>query len=631
MSKTIIVTVLLSCFLLSFSKTYYVSSSGSDGNTGTEAAPWKTLKKVSDFSFETGDDLYLKRGETFAGDLLLIHWEGTVNDPVIIGAYSSGNRPVVSFTSPEQENHYGIYTSVSCKHVVVENLELINAGLALKGAGSKDYTVRNVKVTNSRGVGIFLQQVDGYLVENCEVYKAGNCGVAVWGSPEPIAKNGIIRNNTVSHLKSNDGIVLHQDGSGGLVGDNHLILNNVSHNNPEQGYDITAGSFVLLRGNISYDNKGGSVTIGHSGHHIMIDKHSSKHEGNWTFAIGMGGDYSRYLTVRRSLIVNPTTYGIRLQGDTKYAALANNTIVYGGTLEQNRPMIAMQGNFTDVTAKNNILISTNNTPDSYVGYSNGRTPGNTNSDFDYNYYHRPDKEKKLFNGQIFNYWQSTEKQDANGKYSSPLLVNPSAGDYTLNASSPCIDAGGPLTNTVSSGSGKEVPVAVAYFFFDGFNLTNGDTVIIGTNAPVMVENVDYENNILTIDKSIAWNAGDGVGLPYYGSAPDIGAFESGGSVGIILDDEKKEKGLSGNDNLSISSGVRNRSVEISYDLTISEIVNVSVYDIGGRVVHKIYTGYQNRGSYKIIWNVQKNLASGLYFIRVKMGDKALARRISMIR
>lgn len=510
-----------------FAQDYFVASDGLDSNPGTQTLPWKTLNKASQFSFGTGDDLYLKRGDTFHGHLLIIRWEGTPTNPVIIGAYGEGDRPIVSFDAPAQANHYGIYTSGASKHLLIENIELINAGIALLGAGSKDYTVRNVRVLNSRGAAIFLTQVDGYLVENCETDKAGNGGIAVWGSTPPLAKNGIIRNNHTHHGRSNDGIVLHQDGSGGDVGPNHLIYNNISNNNPEQGYDLTAGSYVLIRDNISYDNAGGGITIGHSSHHIVVDRHSSRHEGNWTFAIGMGGDYSRYLTVRRSLIVNPTTYGIRLQGSTKYAALANNTIVYGGPIEQNRPMIAMQQNFTDITVKNNILISTNNTPGSYIGYLNGRTPVNTNSDFEHNFYYRPDLEQNLFAGNSFSNWKSIHHQDVQGQYIDPLLENMDAGDYTLSDQSPAIDAGGPLTVTTNSGSGRQIGVKVAYFFFDGFGLTNGDTIVIGNNSPVKVVNVDYENNILSVDQDVIWNEGDGVGLPFNGAAPDVGAFESG--------------------------------------------------------------------------------------------------------
>ena len=421
-------------------------------------------------------------------------------------------------------------------------------GVSLGGAGSKDYTVRNVKVSDTQGAGIILKHVDGYLVEKCEVLRAGNCGIAIWGSPPPHAKNGIIRNNTVGHLRSNDGIVIHASSRGGTVGPNHLILNNVSHHNPEQGYDITTGSYVLLRDNISYDNEGGGVVVGHSAHHILVDRHSSRHEGNWTFAIGFTGsgpasEHNRYGTVRRSLLVHPTTHGIHAYKKARDMAFVNNTIIYGGELRRDRPIIAISDSVTNVTIKNNLLLSTNNTPSSYISYNDGLTPSNTNSDIDYNYYFRPDSEQKLFSGQTFHDWQVSGKQDAHGKYIDPQLNDPAAKDYTLSSDSPAIDAGGPWTKTVGSGKGTKVKVVVASLFFDGFQLTGGDTIYVGKNAPVTVKHVDYKNNILTVSKSISWNDGEGVGLPYTGSAPDVGAFEAGVTNSPPGDATSKDPGL----------------------------------------------------------------------------------------
>ncbi len=611
--KLFLVTAFLSIsFVTVTAQKYYVAENGNDNNPGTEAEPWKTLKKVSNFSFATGDDVYLKRGDKFHENLLYIKWSGTPNNPAIIGAYGSGDKPIVSFDAPAKKNHYGI-TARSQKHIVFEHIDLINTGIALTGAGSKDYTVRNVKVTNSRGAAIFLQQVDGYLVEDCETDRAGNGGIAVWGSVAPLAKNGIIRNNHTHHGKSNDGIVIHQDGSGGGVGPNHLILNNISHHNPEQGYDFTAGSYIYLRDNVSYDNPGGGITIGHSGHHVFVDKHSSRGEGDWTFSIGMGGDISEYLTVRRSLLVNPTTYGIRLQGNTKHAAIANNTIVYGGTLKQNRPMIAMQGGFTDVTVKNNILISTNNTPDYYIGYLNGRNPSNTNSDFDYNFYYRPDLEQKLFAGKVFSDWQSAFNQDVHGQYIDPLLNNLSAKDYTLKNNSPAIDAGVPLTNTINSGSGTKVKVGIAYFFFDGFGLMDGDEISIGNNAPVKVLKVDYENNTLTIDKSISWSSGDGVSLPYNGSAPDIGAFESGSTLATSEFDNAID--------VLVYPNPTENEINLQFSKSI-KVETVSIHDMLGK---EVFT--KNITSSETNLVLKLNLAKGIYFVKIATEKGQLSKKI----
>ncbi len=537
--RTFLQVFLAIFFCLLFSRTlcargYFVANHGNDKNPGTKSKPWKTLTKASKFSFRKGDDLFLNRGDVFENHYLTIRWEGTPSNPATVGAYGKGDRPIVKFDSiPEKPaSRMGISAGGTCKHLIVENLELKHVGLSLGGTESKDYTVRNVKVSDTSGAGIILKHVDGYLVEHCEVLRAGNCGIAVWGSDPPLATNGIIRNNTVGYLRSNDGIVIHASSKGGTVGPNHLILNNVSHHNPEQGYDVTTGSYVFLQGNISYDNEGGAITVGHSAHHVLIDQHASRHEGNWTFAIGFTGsgsevEHNRYGTVRRSLIVNPTTYGIHAYNKARDIALVNNTIVYGGELMKNRPMIGISDSVTGVTIRNNILLSTNNTPGSFIGYRNGRTPKNTQSDIDFNCYFRADKEQKLFCGMSFRDWQSSEKLDRHGKYIDPRLNDLAAKDYTLSKHSPAIDAGGPWTETVGSGKGTQVTVKVASLFFDGFQLMEGDSIYIGKNQPVTVKHVDYENNILTVSKSIRWKVGDGVGLPYEGSAPDLGAFETG--------------------------------------------------------------------------------------------------------
>ena len=108
--------------------------------------------------------------------------------------------------------------------------------------------------------------------------------------------------------------------------------------------------------------------------------------------------------------------------------------------------------------------------------------------------------------------------------------NPDKPNFQLRPDSPMIDAGDHLTRTKAGGSGKTIPVRDAAYFFDGFDIVQGDLVQVGSNLPVRVTAVDYPNNTLTISKSITWKSNDGVSLPYEGNAPDIGAFEFGGSA-----------------------------------------------------------------------------------------------------
>jgi hypothetical protein len=560
LTNTLKVSSLLSIILATnavLAQDYYVANDGNDGNPGTIEKPWKTLKKISTASFTTGDDVYFKKGDTFSPDITLYpNWTGTSSNPAIIGAYGSGERPVFQFNS---EGRYGFIVK-NKQHFTIENLSLINQGIALMEANSKDYTVRNVKVKNSRGVSIFMSHVDGYLIEDCETDGAGNGGIGIWGSHGAQATNGIIRNNHTHHSKNNQGIVLHSSGDDGGVGPNHLILNNLSHHNEEQGLNADTGTYILMRGNTTYDNRGGGIGLGDS-HHIMIDKHVSKHEGDWTASVNIGlgvghntgADSGNYRTVRRSLIIDPTSFGLRVHKGVKYIGLANNTVVYGGLheLEKYKDASMVQSAGTNVKVINNIIMSTNDDNGRTNRFTNLNTlnPASTNTYFDSNMYFRSDLKQDLFNyrNATFSDWQDVSQQDRDGSYQDPLLVNassriyehqelpfnrnegssPVASNFMLENNSPAIDGGAPLTKTVDSGSGTKIKVGEAYLFFDGFNLTTGDTIVIGGNQPVVVEDVDYKNNILTVNESISWNIGEGVSLPYDGFASDVGAFESG--------------------------------------------------------------------------------------------------------
>ncbi|HMO62588.1 MAG TPA: right-handed parallel beta-helix repeat-containing protein [Ferruginibacter sp.] len=94
--------VLVLSVLISFSAqatNYYVSSiSGNDANNGTSAAtPWKSLAKVNAAfsSIAAGDSILFKSGEIFEGKLLP-NRSGTAVNPIVIGAYGNGARPIIT-------------------------------------------------------------------------------------------------------------------------------------------------------------------------------------------------------------------------------------------------------------------------------------------------------------------------------------------------------------------------------------------------------------------------------------------------------------------------------------------------------------------------------------------------------
>lgn len=108
---------------------------------------------------------------------------------------------------------------------------------------------------------------------------------------------------------------------------------------------------------------------------------------------------------------------------------------------------------------------------------------------------------------------------------APLFENAQNKDFRLKPESPCIDGALPLTATVAGGRGTVVEVADASFFTDGFGIIDPDVLRVGIER-VKAINVDYENNRITLDRSISWHKGTSVTLDYKGRGPDIGAIET---------------------------------------------------------------------------------------------------------
>lgn len=81
----------------SWSATYYVDATyGNDNNTGkSDNSPWKTISKINNTTFQPGDLILFHRGETWR-ETLVIPSSGNHFESIIIGAYGSGNKPVIN-------------------------------------------------------------------------------------------------------------------------------------------------------------------------------------------------------------------------------------------------------------------------------------------------------------------------------------------------------------------------------------------------------------------------------------------------------------------------------------------------------------------------------------------------------
>ena len=113
---------------------YYVDAvNGNDDNDGTSPeTAWKTLKKASSIrKLTAGGKILLKAGCTWNDEQLLVNGaEGTADEPVVIGSYGEGAKPVINgnganWTYATKEDLAAVHIRNS-QNIVVENLDITN-------------------------------------------------------------------------------------------------------------------------------------------------------------------------------------------------------------------------------------------------------------------------------------------------------------------------------------------------------------------------------------------------------------------------------------------------------------------------------------------------------------------------
>ncbi len=94
-------TLTLLMILLIFSSqimatSYYFANDGNDANNGLSAeTPWKNINKIKQLTLKPGDEILLKAGDIFVGNIT-IAYSGTAKYPIKISSYSNGAKPILT-------------------------------------------------------------------------------------------------------------------------------------------------------------------------------------------------------------------------------------------------------------------------------------------------------------------------------------------------------------------------------------------------------------------------------------------------------------------------------------------------------------------------------------------------------
>ena len=196
-------------------KTYYVSASGSDSNSGTSPSQaWQTVGRVNRQSLAPGDAVLFAGGQTFADSDLEPATSGTAAHSIVFGSFGQGDAVLpqgawfvhdyLLFDHLRFASTFfgGSTVKGPSNHITVQNCEFsLPAGNQQLGiyANGTDWTIQNNVVQNT-GLSGMLLNGDGYhvvgnTIDNVGLYAAGyNAhGIYLDASDATITDNTITR------------------------------------------------------------------------------------------------------------------------------------------------------------------------------------------------------------------------------------------------------------------------------------------------------------------------------------------------------------------------------------------------------------------------------------------------------
>jgi len=505
----------------------YVATNGSDSNDGSKEKPFKTIQKAVNLA-KPGDIVYI-RGGTYKGRIY-IHNSGSSGKYITLRNYP-GESPVI--TRDDNDFNYQTILISGSSYIKIIGLHIIktrSTGVRVQGPAeyiefkNNEISFQNADVESSKRIGravVFAGYKESplrhILIENNNIHHnhTGRKGVeseglTVYGKVEYFE----IRNNKVH---DNDFIGINVIGKEtgtyahygtpryGIISGNELYGNGRLNKYSSASY-IDGAQDVIVENNYIHENFGPGIAV------------NQEVKESWV----------KHVILRNNVIYR--NYYNSFGSDANYGGMIEDSIFVHNTLNDTKvydPSSVKQENLFYLGKGERNVIKNN------LFYKNGgfavmlEVAGRNNAapwEIDYNGFFPTVSSQNMIirNNTLYKSIESYQAAGSPHAFSSsdPMITS----DFHLKSGSPCIDRGGALTVTSNSGSGNVVKVDDARYFTGRWGLKSGENIMIGSQKAVVLSS-DYQNNTITIDRSLNWQKGEGVTYEYSGSAPDIGAYE----------------------------------------------------------------------------------------------------------
>jgi hypothetical protein len=231
---------------------YFVATSGSDSNPGTEALPWKTISKAAR-SVAAGDTVNV-RGGVYT-EQVDINSSGTQENPIRFLAYP-GETPVI------EGSGVNLPTGDSLLHlagnwIMVSGFEVRNSKYVGIELGGQHDVADNVFSHDSRETGI-LARGDYSTVQNSRIWRSalnnlnGAESGGGWGSGLSAARDNVNSITDYAVLRNNTSWENWGEGISSFEANGTIIEGNIAHDNYSANIYISDTTNALCQGNFVY-------------------------------------------------------------------------------------------------------------------------------------------------------------------------------------------------------------------------------------------------------------------------------------------------------------------------------------------------------------------------------------------
>ena len=344
---------------------YCVSSSGTD----TSCAPGAIAITAGQLSSSIGTNkkVLFKRGEVFSYISLTI---SNLQGPAIIGAYGTGSKPVLDFSSTSAD----LFRLSAVKDLVIQDIKLKSVGGTANGfvayqfpesnPNSFDILIKNVEVEGTGNAAFIISAAQGLFVYNSSAYNINKYGV--YGNGKSFA----LMNSSIDVIGGGEHIVRTQGGYKSYINGNKFTAINTKTGIEIRGnnsYAVVSDNYLNKLIGVNPQNDALKEYI----ENVTIERNLRVPEfsGDTNFTQGYAINIrAKNVAVRNNLFYNkPIVISV---GDHPLVGESANVSVYGNTqyLSGSSTTNFVQGPFyTDgsldrvlgLVVKNNLIYSTN--------------------------------------------------------------------------------------------------------------------------------------------------------------------------------------------------------------------------------------------------------------------------------